>query len=436
MDSPRRVDLGLALAGESLRAIEQVAEVAAHQGTAVYLVGGVPRDLLLGVAPGPDIDIVVEGDAEALAQQVAARHGGEVRAHRRFGTAKWIRPSLTIDLVSARSEHYVAPTALPTVQLGSLRSDLQRRDFTINTIAIDLHPERVGQVVDTFGGLADLNSRRIRVLHERSFIDDPTRILRALRLAQRLGFTLGPRTAELIPEAVGLLRHLSGQRLLAELLQLGNEPDPQATLEALATHGVLEAIEPGLLPGRRTGALLDALPAAWAFWQRLPQGASLAAQPAAEHRLVLWLLEQEPTVAVRTARRLCVAGRWLRLVEAVLYVRHRCDLLAKAQASASGIWAALHAVAPEAILLAWLSSSEPLRRRHLLRYGAELVAIQPLIRAADLAALGIPAGPLYRTILERVRAARLDGLVLSREEELALAVRIAAEGRPEELNRP
>ncbi len=422
-----RVDLAAVLPAESLQAIEQVAEVAAEQGVHVYLVGGLPRDILLGTPPGPDIDIVVEGDAESLARQIAQRYGGSVRSHQRFGTAKWIGPQLTIDLVSARAEYYTEPTALPKVRRGSLRSDLRRRDFTINAIAIDLDPRRLGQIVDPFRGAADLANRRIRVLHSLSFVDDPTRILRAVRLSHRLDFELETRTAELIPHATELLERLSGARLLAELLQLCREPDPQTTMERLADLNVLKAIQPGLVPGQRTGALLDALPAAWSFWQRLALGARLAAQPSDEHRLLLWLLEQDPTVATAAARRLDMAGRWLRLLAAALQVRHGGSLAAAGELPASAVYAALCRLPAEAVLLGWLVSSDPELRRHLRHYAAELVTVQPLVRAADLVALGIPRGPLYRRILDALRSARLDGRVLSREDELALATKMAQE---------
>ncbi|MFN2252260.1 MAG: CBS domain-containing protein, partial [Anaerolineae bacterium] len=184
-----RADVGPALAtalpAAQLEAVRQIAAVASDRGERAYLVGGLPRDLVLGREPGPDIDVVVVGDAPALAAEVARRHGGRVTAHRRFGTAKWMRPSGAIDLSSARSEYYREPTALPNVVRGSLRSDLRRRDFTINTLAVELQGDRFGRVIDLFHGLSDAGEQVIRVLHSLSFIEDPTRILRAIRYESR-----------------------------------------------------------------------------------------------------------------------------------------------------------------------------------------------------------------------------------------------------------
>lgn len=423
----QRVDLARQLPADVLMAVRQVAEVGRRRGEATYLVGGLPRDLLLGRPHGPDIDIVVEGDAEGLASALAEHFGGQVRVHRRFGTAKWIQPTLTIDIVTARSEYYTRPTALPEVQPGCLASDLRRRDFTINAIAIDLHPERFGAIVDPFGGVADLRAGRIRVLHDLSFVDDPTRILRALRLAQRLGFTLDPGTEALIPQAVKLIGQLSGARILAELSQLWREPDPQAILDALGHLGALEAIQSGLRPGARVGLLLDALPAVWAFWRRMAFGKRLPSAPSSEHSLLVWMTEQDPAVAMAAAERLGLAKRWLGMLRVLLLLRQQPGVLSRPNARASEVVQCLGRLPPESIVLAWLTCDDALVRAHLRRYGAELAAVEPNIRARDLLALGLPRGPILRVVLDAVRAARLDGEVHTRAEEINLARRIAAD---------
>jgi tRNA nucleotidyltransferase (CCA-adding enzyme) len=211
-------------------------------GFVPYFVGGLVRDLLLGQSI-VDLDMVIEGDAIALAERLSRRLGGRVIAHKRFGTAKWMlsngvwaqitdevseRDELppSIDFVTARTEFYSHPTALPQVEQSSIKQDLHRRDFTINTLAIRLDPDHWGELLDFYGGEEDLHEGIIRVLHSLSFIDDPTRILRAARLESRLGFRLDPRSEELIDDALPLLRRVSGDRIRHELELIFREDKP------------------------------------------------------------------------------------------------------------------------------------------------------------------------------------------------------------------
>jgi len=214
-----------ALPKARLDLIHKVADAAAEQHVALYLVGGFVRDLILE-RPSLDFDIVVEGDAIALAEKLAEKYGGRITKHDRFGTAKWFLEGSTfqlsnlptfLDFITARKEFYASPTALPTVSRGSIKLDLHRRDFTINTLALRLDKPHYGELHDHWGGLADLERGLVRVLHSLSFVDDPTRILRAIRFEQRFGFALGIRTKELMDEAHSLLAKLSGQRIHHEL---------------------------------------------------------------------------------------------------------------------------------------------------------------------------------------------------------------------------
>ncbi|WP_017726914.1 CCA tRNA nucleotidyltransferase [Halalkalibacterium ligniniphilum] len=190
----------------------------------VFLVGGIVRDLLLG-RPNEDIDVVVEGDGTAFAKELQMLFGGKVTFHPSFGTATWITAKgQKIDLVSARTESYKAPAALPTVEKSNLRADLARRDFTINTMAIQLNPSSFGQLIDYFHGKADLEKKQIRVLHHLSFIDDPTRIFRAVRFATRLMYKIEAATWKLAQEACELVKLLSNERLANELQLICSEP--------------------------------------------------------------------------------------------------------------------------------------------------------------------------------------------------------------------
>src|SRR5690606_15710140 len=222
------------------------------------MVGGVVRDLLLE-RPNLDLDFVVESSAIDFAQSLRKQFGGQVNSFKPFGTARWkLNPEAAaalqvdidalpdhIDFATARNEFYEHPTALPTVYQSSIKLDLQRRDFTINTLAIQVSPKAAsGQLLDFYGGLADLKAGLIRVLHSLSFVDDPTRILRAVRFEHRLGFKIEPRTAELIATALPMLHRTTGERIRNELDLLLREPQPDRALLKMQEQGILEAIHP------------------------------------------------------------------------------------------------------------------------------------------------------------------------------------------------
>jgi tRNA nucleotidyltransferase (CCA-adding enzyme) len=400
-----------ALPPTQLEAVRQIAGVAADRGERAYLVGGLPRDLVLARQPGPDTDVVVVGDAPALASEVARRHGGRVTAHRRFGTAKWVRDGEAIDLSSARSEYYREPTALPSVVRGSLRSDLRRRDFTINTLAVDLHPERFGQVIDLFHGLADGEARLIRVLHSLSFVEDPTRILRAVRFETRLQFAMETRTAELAPEAAPLLQRVSGARIRNEMVQLFREPDPAGALSRLQALGALEPIYSGLTDGGpRLPLLLDTLGPAWAFWRAIAIAQGLRPHPGAVHRMALWLAEHDEA-GIHAAARLRLTRRHADMVAEIVSLSRSPGVLAAPDAAPSAVYRALTAQKPD-----------------IREFATRLSLERSEIGGAELADMGVPPGPLYGEVLRSVLDARLDGAVSTRDEELALARELVDRG--------
>ena len=242
--------------------LNRIARLAHESETPLYLAGGVVRDLLLEQRT-TDLDFVVEGDAIAFANALARRYGGAVQAHRRFGAAKWLlddaaaeRPALTcagspghIDFVMARSEIYAHPTALPTTKPSSIQRDLRRRDFSINALAIQLSPSpHFGRLLDDCGGGADLARKLIRVLHPKSFVDDPTRILRAIRYARRLGFDLESETAELMRAALPYLGRITGQRLQNEIDLILREKKRRRHPAPIANAWRADEYPPGLSP--------------------------------------------------------------------------------------------------------------------------------------------------------------------------------------------
>lgn len=219
----------------------------AHERGGIELIGGAVRDLMLGLRPR-ELDAVAPAEVESLAHELAERLGGEVTLHERFGTALVRAIDVNIDLAAMRAESYALPGALPDVRPGSALEDLERRDFTVNAIALGLAGEDAGRLRALPGALEDLGARRLRVLHELSFLDDPTRILRMARYSARLGFEVEPHTAELAAQALaaGALKTVSGARLGAELRLAFAEPCAVSVLAELDRTGVLSAWEPGL----------------------------------------------------------------------------------------------------------------------------------------------------------------------------------------------
>jgi len=297
------------LPGPLLDLLVQASEMAQEMGYALYIVGGFVRDLLLG-EPNLDMDLVVEGDAIRLARQLARRVGAGTRSHGRFGTAKIILedrraefgvPSL--DFATARLEFYAHSAALPEVEQSSIKADLHRRDFTINTLAIRLDSGHYGRLLDFYGGEQDLNDGLVRALHSLSFIEDPTRIMRAVRFEQRLGFRIEPRTAELIKNALPMLSRVTGERVRHELLLILGEDEPERALRRLDELGVLAQIHAHLAIDEETARLFAGLrhEVATGRWD-VPAGEDGLPAPALYLGLLAWPMPQEDVEGRATSR--------------------------------------------------------------------------------------------------------------------------------------
>jgi tRNA nucleotidyltransferase (CCA-adding enzyme) len=413
-----------------LALVRRISQEAHGMGYAPYFVGGLVRDLLLGV-PIVDVDMVIEGDAIALADRLASSIGGRVIAHRRFGTAKWIPtaqvwqqlegdtddtdglPS-SIDFAAARTEFYHYPTALPKVELSSIKQDLHRRDFTINTLAIRLDPDHWGELLDFYGGESDLGEGVIRVLHSLSFVDDPTRMLRAARLESRLGFRLDPRSEELIADALPMLRRVSGDRIRNELKQILVEAEPERALGRLQELGVLAHIHPGLrsdkwLQDRYLSLRRDFEPEIWG----LKHG----------DRVFLYLALLGYRLGEQDLET---------LIECLKMTREEADDLRSLlklkgalpqigwTSRPSSIYRFLEPYRGCVLAAAWLATSSRRLRERLLRHQVEWRLVTLEVAGDDLKAMGLKPGPLFGRLLGRLRDARLDGKVSTREEEEAL----------------
>ncbi len=429
------------LPGPLLDLLRKAGAVAQELGYPLYAVGGFVRDLLLG-QPTYDVDLVVEGDAIRVARVLSERLGGRVRSHRRFGTAKWILPEElrvpannglpdALDFVTARTEFYEHPTALPTVERSSIKQDLHRRDFTINTLAVRLTPNRFGELLDFYGGRKDLDDRVIRVLHSLSFVEDPTRILRAVRFEQRFRFRIEPRTEELIADALDLLERVSAERVRHELELIMAEEEPERALCRLSELGVLSMLHPALrcdawlqekAPQLRTQLALVQNPDS----QEPP---AMALAPGASQRLHMALFTYPlPADALSEfIERYHIRKEYRSLMLEAAALGRQAGLLAQDDLKASQIVRILEDSSDEARLLLRVVTDEALVRLRLDQYQRELRHIRPILTGDDLRRMGIPPGRVYHRILDRLRGARLDGEISTREQEEALTAHIWSE---------
>lgn len=396
--------------------IERIAAVSAEHGIPVYLVGGFVRDLLLE-RENRDLDLVVEGDGLHFARLLAEALGGRVREHRAFLTAVVVDPEdFHIDVATARTEFYRAPAALPEVQTSALRQDLFRRDFTINTLAIRLGPEGRPELIDYFGGRRDLKEKTLRVLHSLSFVDDPTRVFRAVRLELRLGFRISPETLGLAEVALseGVFDQLSGARLRDELIQILDDP-------ALALRGIERLADLGLLPVvdrelELTDSIRERLREARAAhdWYRLE---GISDPPVLAWRLLLMALAQGlgDDGLERLAGRLLLAGDDRRLLTGFPGRLAAARAVLESAPQPHQAAEALESLAGEELLLLMAEGDEEIRawvRRDL----TELRGLVLRLRGSDLLAAGIRPGPQVGEALRAVRRARLDGAIAENEE--------------------
>lgn len=391
----------------------------------VFAVGGFVRDLLLGIE-NYDVDVTVEGDGILFAEAFSREFGCRVKSHEKFGTAAIVFPDgFKIDVASTRLEYYASPGALPTVERSSLKMDLYRRDFTINTLAIRLNTPEFGHLIDFFGGQRDLQERVIRVLHNLSFVEDPTRVFRAIRFEQRLGFRIARHTENLIRNAVKMefLEKLGGKRLLTELVLILREKDPLRAVERLNDLGLLRYINPELRLTNGTRTVLDEAKKIISWFELL------FLERRCEKWAVYFLALCESLDDDRfwgTCTRLAVNEHY----KEKLYEMRRKGgevLVAMQRMVARGIaikrsevyhW--LKELSVEVLLYMMAKTASAEVKKFISLYFTQLQNVRSSITGKDLQELGVPAGPRFRELLDMVLDARLNNAVQSREDELRL----------------
>jgi tRNA nucleotidyltransferase (CCA-adding enzyme) len=419
--------------------VQLVSRAADELSMPLYFVGGLVRDLILGKPP-VDVDMVVEGEAIKLAQRLRDLYGGDVHSHERFGTAKWLLreedwrklapdQDMTavphaIDFVTARTEFYTRPTALPEVERGSIKLDLHRRDFSINTLAVRLDGAHLGKLLDFYGGRRDLQQGVIRVLHSLSFIDDPTRILRAIRLEQRLNFNIEPRTAELIGDALPMLDRVTGDRIRHEIQLAMREGAPIPALARMAEMGVLAQIHPQLDWSAAQAAQFERLRDLLnhPLWRPL-----LEEESPASALFALWLSPLPPPAQEMVMARLKVRKSTR---DEVTNLTDLLEQLAElgAGTKVSEIVRTIRPFRDQTLLTARAAvEADSLAAKRLDRYQQEWRQVKTAVSGHDLLALGLKPGPRIGRILERLLSGRLDGEIADDAAERAYLTDLLAE---------
>lgn len=399
-------------------------------GVEIFVVGGFVRDLMLE-RPIEDVDVVVEGDGIAFARYFASMHHCRLHQHRKFNTAVIIfEDGFKIDVASARLEYYATPAALPVVENSSIKMDLARRDFTINTLAISLNAESFGTLIDYFGGVRDIKDKIIRIIHNLSFIEDPTRIFRAIKFSNRFGFRVGKVTANLIKNAlnVGAVKHLSGLRVLSELKQIFSEDNPLPAVQTMADYDIDKVIHHDLKLTDTTRALFKSVGKTLAWHDLLYED---DAYPRWSVYFMAWLHGYSFTVSSQIADRLMfpIKEREL-LLEQRIKAAQRIRLIEKNYpVSNQQMYRWLIHFKTECLLFMLALTKKESVRKAISHFYTHQRKTQPLIGGKDLKSVGIKPGPIYSTILNKIIDEKLDGKLNTMEEEIEFAKHYAFENK-------
>jgi len=416
---PSRLIATLRLAGEMAESI----------GSRVYCVGGFVRDFFLRV-PNFDVDLVVEGDGEELARKMAQHLGGKARIHQRFRTAALILPDGTkIDIATARTEYYEFPAALPKVEKASIREDMYRRDFTINTLAIALNPDSFGDLIDYFGGQKDLEKGLIRILYNLSFVEDPTRIIRAIRFEQRYKFTIEDDTLRFAKDAIErrLLGKLSYKRIIQELMLLLSEIDPLPALDRIMEIGVWEYMIPEIDLNKVSRTMIKRTPIIITWWEERYYGKNIKGWLVYLMLLLTGLDEELVTQIIKRFHldnyaRKAIQESW-KVPQVVEYLRENRDTLPADMDQRLDGWS------NESMVLLLLSIKDELLWEKLVNYLDLKEQVKVEINGFDLKEMGLKQGPEFRFIFDELYRQKLNGVIKNREEELQMVKKWILEGK-------
>jgi len=404
---------------EVLLLLKNIGQKAHELGDQAYAVGGFVRDLLLR-SENYDIDVVVEGDGIRLARVLAQGGTGELRAHKRFGTATLDLPGrYRLDLATARLEYYDHPAALPRVEHSSIKLDLFRRDFTVNALAVHLHPDHFGELIDFFGGQKDLKERVIRVLHNLSFVEDPTRVFRALRFEQRIGFQIARQTHMLMENAVRmeLFGRLSGRRLFRELVLCLSEEHPLAVLKRLGDFGLMAFFHPGLKIDRPLEARLARLEGIVSWYRLLFTGEKF-------DPWIVYFLGLAEGMTEKEVEGLLIRFSLPEKFRAVFLQRRRTAVQVAQRLSShpfparSEVYFLLNPLPTDFLLYIMGRTDAEGPKKAVSLYFTSLKKVHVSLGGKDLKRMGYAPGPIFKEILQTLLRAKLEGKLATRQDEI------------------
>jgi tRNA nucleotidyltransferase (CCA-adding enzyme) len=405
-----------------LNILKSTGEVADEFGYGAYVVGGFVRDLFL-YRTNEDVDIVIEGDGIAFAKKYAEMEGARIHTYEKFGTAVIIFPDgYKIDVASARLEYYKFPAALPIVEMSSIKLDLYRRDFTINTLAIQLNPDKFGTLIDFFSARKDIKGRIIRVLHNLSFVEDPTRVFRAIRFEQRFGFTIGKLTDGLIDNAVSMnfFRGLSGRRVLTELKQILEEDNPVPAIIRLNDYDLLKFIHPSIQFHEQLISVLNSVRKAMAWHDLLFLDESYM-------KWIVYFLVLIHTCDQQRSEEICnrfeLAPRYKKIFCSERFAAEKCVLKMTRDLpiTNSTLYRELSGFRTELILYMMAISKQKMVKKAISLYFTRRRQVMVSLKGKDLQQMGVEPGPIYREILQATLDAKLNGTLKTRKDELEFA---------------
>ncbi len=403
----------------------KIGQVADKNNYSIYAVGGFVRDLILGVK-NLDIDIVVEKNGIEFAAILSKEVKTALVKYPKFGTATLVfSDKFKLDIATSRSEVYISPGALPQVKLGAIKDDLYRRDFTINAMALSLNKQNFGELIDFFGGLEDLKNKRIRVLHNLSFVDDPTRIFRAVRFEQRYGFKIDVSTQCLIKEAVTLkmFDKISGERFRNEIVLLFSEKEPLRFLLRMEELDQLRFIHPAIKLNRQIKNV----------FKRVGKNYNLIKKAFPKQEIEIWLIYFAALIknlSLEEAEKLCRRFVLTRnQVKKITIFKREIDkslkILKRNNLSKTEIYEALNHFSPEAIILVLSYSDNKRIKEKVSVFLNKLSKIKLQISGLDLERLNIPFGPRYGEVLKQILFLKIDGKIKSKSQELFWAEKLA-----------
>ncbi len=399
--------------------LHDIGRVAAEIDCRAYVVGGFVRDLFL-YRSNEDLDIVIEGDGIAFAKRYAEKVGARINTYKKFGTAVIIFPDgFKLDVASARMEYYKFPAALPIVEMSSIRLDLFRRDFTINTLAIQLTPEHFGILIDFFAARKDIKEKAIRVLHNLSFVEDPTRVFRAIRFEQRFGFSIGKLTSRLIKNAVKMnfFKRLRGKRLFAELRQILEEENPAPAIIRLNDYGLLGVIHPDIELNKKLVELFSSAKKVLSWYDLLFIEESYK-------KWIVYFLVLIKSCNKRISSRICTGFELTPKLKNFFcnerFAADKCLLWLELNLPVKNsiLHKQLSVFQTELILYMMAATKLKSVKKAISHYFTRLRYTDILITGKDLKAMGLESGPIYREIMRAVLDAKLNGKLKTLNDEM------------------